>query len=215
MVKVFPPPCNLIHPTLDPDPKYYTLETGTEICRIFNPQRHNTKALTFRNFGPNSRFHHHRDYNCQPKNDLERSIYYCALDLSCCLVEFFGDRKVIGITTELIALPIVISPITLLDLRDCGAMRAGAVGAISAMVERNLSQQWSRYFYEQTDIYSSIDGLLYYNAHNYEEAIALYQRAKDKLKCPQENIIDLKDPDLKDYIQMVADDNNMVFDQIS
>ncbi len=94
-------------------------------------------------------------------------------------------------------------------------MRAGSVAALSMIVERKLSQEWSRYFYEQTDIYSSIDGLLYSNAHNGEDAIALYERAENKLECPEENIIDLKDPNLKDSLEDIAIKNNMTFDKIT
>ena len=74
--------------------------------------------------------------------------------------------------------------ITLLDLRGAGAMKAGSVAALSTTDKRQLSQEWSRYFYEQENIYSTVDGLIYCNAHNNEEAIALYERSMNGLVCP-------------------------------
>ena len=75
-------------------------------------------------------------------------------------------------------------PITLLDLRGSGAMKAGSVAALAKTADRSLSQEWSRYFYEQEDIYASVDGLIYFNAHNDDMAIALYERAIDGLISP-------------------------------
>ena len=212
MVEVIPPP-----PSRTPDPIFYTLEKGTNIVRIFNPEKYNTQALTFRyRGGSKGRFDHYLPIdNSQPRKDSARGIYYGAFTLSCCLVEIFGDDGIIIIDERKVAWPIVTSSIKLLDLRGSGAMRAGSVAALSMIVERKLSQEWSRYFYEQTDIYSSIDGLLYSNAHNGEDAIALYERAENKLECPQENIRYLKDPSLKDYLEEIAIKNNMTFDEIT
>jgi len=53
-------------------------------------------------------------------------------------------------------------------------MKAGSVAALAKVADRSLSQAWSRYFYEQQKIYSEVDGIIYYNAHNDEEAIVLY-----------------------------------------
>ena len=218
MVTVSRPP-SILYPIPKPWPIFQILQKRSHIIRIFNPEKYNTQALTFRDFGPlelTGRFDHHRpDGNSQPRKDSERSIYYGALALSSCLVEVFGDTRVIEIDKRRVAYPIVTSPIKLLDLRGSGAMRAGSVAALSMIVDRKLSQEWSRYFYEQTDIYSSIDGLLYSNAHNGEDAIALYERAENKLECPEENIIDLKDPNLKDSLEDIAIKNNMTFDKIT
>jgi hypothetical protein len=62
-------------------------------------------------------------------------------------------------------------------------MRAGSVAALAKVADRSLSQAWSRYFYEQTSLYGQIDGISFHNAHNEEEAIALYERAQSTLVC--------------------------------
>ena len=213
MVVVHRPPSGIVHPILDPDPEFYILEEEKEIFRIFTPGRYNRKALTFRDFGPLHHFDHHRPgHNSQPKIDSQRGIYYAALTLRTCLVETFGDTGAIAIDKQQIARPIVTSPIKLIDLRGFRAMKAGSVAAVSTIGEGNLTQEWSRYFYKRTNIYSSIDGLIYSSAHNGEEAIALYERAKNKLECPKDNIIDLNNRKLLSHIQKVARDHNMIID---
>jgi len=213
VVVVHRPPSGIVHPTLDPDPQFYILEEEKEIFRIFTPGRYNTKALTFRDFGPLHRFDHHRPaHNSQPKIDSQRGIYYAALTLRTCLIEIFGDTGAIAIDKQKVARPIVTSPIKLLDLRGFRAIKAGSVAAVSMIRERNLTQEWSRYFYKRTNIYSLIDGLIYSSAHNGEEAIALYERAKNKLECPENNIIDLNNRKLRSHIQKVARDHNMIVD---
>ena len=209
MVVVSSPPGRIPHPTFEPNPIFYHLEPKERLVRIFNPNSHNTQALTFRDFGPILRFdHHRRDYNYQPKKDPERGIYYAAFTLSSCLVEVFGDSEFIQLN-RLVAIPIVTGTIKLLDLRGSGAMRAGSVAALSMIIERNLSQEWSCYFYNETDIYSPIDGLIYSNAHNGEDAIALYERAEDKLECPKENIKSLEDPQVLALVREIARDHHM------
>lgn len=164
----FPPPKR------PPNPLYSTLEAGTSLRRIFNPTRHGTQALTFRHYGSINRFDHHRVCDQgERRNDPERGIYYAAFTLSGCLVEIFGDSGVIEIKDQQVALVEVTRPLTLLDLRGSGAMRSGSVSALAKVADRLLSQAWSRYFYEQQEIYGRIDGIRYYNAHNDEDAIAL------------------------------------------
>jgi hypothetical protein len=90
-------------------------------------------------------------------------------------------------------------------------MKAGSVAALAKTAERRLSQEWSRYFYEQEVLYSTVDGLIYFNAHNDEEAIVLYERAMDGLVCPSERIIKLTHPQLRPAIQTAAIDNNLIF----
>jgi hypothetical protein len=40
-------------------------------------------------------------------------------------------------------------------------MKAGSVAALAKTADRELSQAWSRYFYEQEEIYGKIDGIIY------------------------------------------------------
>jgi hypothetical protein len=90
-------------------------------------------------------------------------------------------------------------------------MKAGSVAALSKIADRQLSQEWSRYFYENETIYSRIDGIIYSNAHNDEEAIALYERSKDGLACPSDRIMRLDSLSLRPAIQDTALQNNLIF----
>jgi hypothetical protein len=68
-------------------------------------------------------------------------------------------------------------------------MMAGTNSAIAKVPDRMLSQEWSRYFYTTPKTYAEVDGLIYLNAHNDEEAIALYERAGDALRCPPDRVM--------------------------
>jgi hypothetical protein len=56
--------------------------------------------------------------------------------------------------------------------------------------------------------------LIYLNAHNDEEAVALYEWASDALQCPPERVMRLDDEALRAAVLEAADDNNLVVDDI-
>jgi RES domain len=199
-------------PAKTPSPLYRILTSGSFVLRIFDPTQYGTRATTFRSYGPINRFDHQRlssTGNCA--EDPERGISYAGLTLSCCLVECFGDTGVIEIKGQQIGRIQLARDLTLLDLRANGAMRAGSVAALAKVANRHLSQTWSRYFYEQTDLYGQIDGISFLNAHNDEEAIALYERAQSALICPDDRILPLAHPSLRPAIQQAALDNHLDF----
>jgi RES domain len=199
-------------PAKTPSPLYRTLASGSFVLRIFDPTQYGTRATTFRSYGPINRFDHQRlspSGNCA--EDPDRGISYAGLTLSCCLVECFGDTGVIEIKGQQIGRIQLTRDLTLLDLRANGAMRAGSVAALAKVADRHLSQAWSRYFYEQTDLYGQIDGISFLNAHNDEEAIALYERAQSALICPDDRILPLAHPSLRPAIQQAALDNHLDF----
>lgn len=207
MVLIAPPP-----PARSPNPIHYHIPQGSFLLRIFNPSRHYTQALTFRHYGPINRFDHQTLNDAgQPDTDDQRGIYYAGFTLSCCLVEYFGDSGVIDIQSEQVARVQLIRDLTLLDLRGSGSLRAGSVTALAKVADRALSQAWSRYFYENPGMYGNIDGICYFNAHNDEEAIALYERAHTALLCPDSQILDLNHPSLRPAIQRAAFDNHLDF----
>ena len=90
-------------------------------------------------------------------------------------------------------------------------MRAGSVAALAKVADRHLSQAWSRYFYEQTDLYGQIDGISFLNAHNDEEAFALYERAQSALICTDDRILPLAHLSLRPAIEQAALDNHLDF----
>ncbi|MGI0482094.1 RES family NAD+ phosphorylase [Geminocystis sp. CENA526] len=200
-----PPPKN------KPNPLFYHLPANSELVRIFDPTtKYKTQALTFRYFGALHRFDHQRS-DKKPQLDAQRGIYYTAFTLSSCIVEYFGDSGVIDIQQQWVSIVQSTRPLLLLDIRGSGAMRAGSVSALAKTADRELSQKWSRYFYENEEIYRKIDGIIYFNAHNDEEAIALYERAENDLSCNQEQIIRLDNIRLRSHIQRIALDNNLIF----
>lgn len=215
MVVIASPP-----PLKPPSPLFRSLVAGSFMLRIFDPTRHGTTALSFRYFGPLGRFDHQQLSPTGSSSEdpvgvslsLEnRGISYAGLTLSCCLVECFGDVGVIEIKGQQIARLELTRDLTLLDLRGSGAMRAGAVSALAKIADRNLSQAWSRYFYERTTDYGQLDGISYLNAHNDEEAIAIYERAQSALVCPDSQILPLNHPSLRPAILEAALTNHLDF----
>jgi RES domain len=198
-------------PAKTPSPLYRTLASGSFLLRIFDPTQYGSQATTFRYYGPINRFDHQRLVSGTRAEDPERGISYAGLTLSCCLVECFGDTGVIEIKGQQIGRIQLTRDLTLLDLRANGAMRAGSVAALAKVADRHLSQDWSRYFYEQTDLYGQIDGISFLNAHNDEEAIALYERAQSALICPDDQILPLSHPSIRPAIQQAALNNHLDF----
>ncbi len=204
MVAIAQPP-----PEFPVAPVFSELPAGSEIYRIYDPTtRHRIQALTFRYFGPISRFDHQRWPLDRPDIDPDRGIYYAAPTFSCCVVELFGSTqgRLIEIHQQELALATLARPLILLDLQGKGAMKAGLPVAAVVTADRDKSQAWSRYFYEA---YPDIDGIIYGSAHNSEPTIALYERAKDSLVCQES--IPLTDPTLRAGIVEIALENGLRF----
>jgi hypothetical protein len=207
-----PPPARRVAPLI------HALPSGATLVRIFDPTRWHATALTFRANGPRKRFDHQRGASPlrEPCDDPERAVYYAAWSenlseaLSSCMVEIFGDTGIVELADLRVALPVLLRPVRLLDLRGRGAMRAGTVAAV-AKCEHALSQPWSRHFYEQTSDDGALDGLLYRNAHNDEPAVLLYERAQDALRCPTAAVVRLDHPALRMQLLDVMRQNNLTF----
>lgn len=194
-----PPPVGGISPT------HVTLKSREVLIRIFDPTRYGATATGFRNYGPISRFDHHGSY--KNKIDPNRSVIYAGRTLSCCLVEIFGDGGIIAIEQQQVAFLTLASNnnVRLLDLRGSGAMAAGTVAAISSVTQRDISQAWGKYFYEHPELYGEIEGLIFSGAHNGEDAIMLYERAKPKIKSARVEILNFNHPDLVAPILEIAE----------
>ncbi|MFM2315572.1 MAG: hypothetical protein RLZZ04_4850 [Cyanobacteriota bacterium] len=206
----FPPPLRSVAP------KFVTLNRNDELLRIFDPTKYDAiceavsfrTATSFRDYGPVSRFDHHQEY--PNKIDLDRSVIYAAPTLSCCLVEIFGDGGIIKIEQQQLALITLNDTFKLLDLKGAAAMAAGTVAALSSITERNISQAWGRYFYENSQLYGEIDGLIFAGAHNGEDAVCLYERAESKLASTKVEILNLNHPDLRDTILSIAKNHSLI-----
>ena len=189
-------------------PQFVTLNEGDNLVRIFDPTRYNQTATSFRNYGPLSRFDHQREV--PNKIDSERSVIYAAPTFSCCLVEVFGDGGVVTLGKQQVAFITLTKTIKLLDLRGSAAMAAGTVAAISAITQRDISQAWGKYFYENPQLYQEIEGLLFSGAHNAEDAIMLYERAEAKLTSAKVEVLNLDCPDLIQVIYEIAEAHNLI-----
>ena len=112
----FPPPLRSVAP------KFITLNRNDELIRIFNPTSYGATATSYRNYGPISRFDHHRE--SKNRIDPERSVIYAGFTLSCCLVEVFGDGGIVKIEQQQLAFITLKNALKLLDLRGSAAMQS-------------------------------------------------------------------------------------------
>lgn len=202
MVEIALPPPNVL-----PAPNFFVPPKGTKFLRLFNPASYGAHALTFRHFGPLKRFDHQRLVDSKPQEDPDRGIVYAGETLSGCIVEIFGDSRVIQVDTWEVAQIETSRELSLLDLRADGAMKAGTVAAVCKDSNHGYSQEWSKYFYEQSFVYTKIDGLIYGNAHNDEFAYALYERCQSALTCIGQ--APLKADSLRVEIQCTAAEFNL------
>lgn len=205
MVEIAPPPPKI----LPIKPVLYSIDKDTYLVRIFNPTRHNTNSLSFRYYGPLERFDHQRYSRDAPSTDEKRGIYYAGFTLSCCLVEVFGDKRTIEVGNYCVALVELKRPLSLLDLCGTPAMANGTVVALSSVSERDISQSWSRYFYDNYNTYTKVDGIIYHNAHNSERSLALYERATDVLSCSPSDVMLLNHKALRTEIRKVAQEHGL------
>jgi hypothetical protein len=197
MVRIDPPP-----PQRSVQPVFHTLPAGTRLLRIYDPGEWNNTALTFRRTGGlKLRFDPHLS-----SEDESRGIHYSALTLECCVVEVFGDDGMICTGSRRLASLLLERNLRLLDLRGEGAWRAGATAAICSSPFHRDIQPWARYFYESD---ACLDGLLYPNAHNAADAVALFERAEYALIA--EHDLPLADPRMRPRLLAAAEALNLTF----
>ena len=122
----------------------------------------------------------------------------------------FGDDEVIKIQKQQIAYITLKQSLKLLDLRESGAWNAGSVSAIAVDGRRKLTQAWSRYFYDNPDLYGNIEGLIFNNAHDGQMAIALYERAASKLLSADVSVLNLNEPTIRETVLAIATKLNLL-----
>jgi len=181
-------------------PIFHALLAGERLLRIYTPGEWNTTALTFRRRGgARLRFDHHSDSGQNP-DDQSRGIHYSSPTLEGCLVEVFGDDGLIATKDRKLGSLLVRRSLHLLDLRGDGAWKAGATQAICSCSSRSASQQWARYYHST---YPELDGLIYGNAHNGANAVALFERADGALTL--EHDLALADPRIRSRLLAAAE----------
>jgi hypothetical protein len=176
MVKVPTP----IMSNVKPKPSYYTFPKEEELLRIYSIEY----GPKFRYVKKNSRFDHQYD------GQKDRGTLYAGKTLDACIVECDGEKGVIETEGRGVAEIARSRDLLLLELRGKAAMRLGCFTAISGISNRALTQRWSRFFYEDTEIFKEIDGLIYANAHNGEDAILLYERCENVLSYTTTSLSD-------------------------
>ena len=202
------PPSNL-------NPILINLKPGTELRRIYKDKDNRTER-TFNYKGPYGRFDHHRYSLEAPQIDSDRGVSYWGWgkNLSCCLVEVFGDDKVIAFEDRLIrraALMELNQSVLLLDLRGNGSMRIGSSAKLAKDGARETTQAWSCHFYDNPQVFGEVDGLLYANSHNDENSICFYERVIPKLDNAIVLSIALNDPAIQTEIQQCCADTGMIY----
>ena len=196
-----PPTANLLI-----DPVYEVIPAGAELLRIYDP-----RFPGFKYWGPNARFDHHLRPAARPGIDSERATLYVARTLSCCVVETFGDTRIIEPGDLIVARLRVARDVTLLDLRKNGAMRAGTEVALAHAADHRLSQRWSRFFYTDPR-FAVMEGIAYSSAHNEEDCIVLYERAELAIEWKVLPHTRLAHPSLENDLVQIALDNGLLMD---
>ena len=139
MVQILPPP-----PALKPEPIFHRISTTSPILRLYDPTKYGADARFFTEFGPISRFDHH---TLPQGSSASRAILYAGSSVRGCLVEVFGDTRVVDVGFWMLAKMTSKRELQLLDLRGGNAMKAGTVASVCKDSNRAYSQEWSRYFY--------------------------------------------------------------------
>ena len=126
----------------------------------------------------------------------------------------FGDQRFIAQSdraSRRVGLLTLSEPLLLLDLGGSGAMRVGTTTKIAKNSARKDTQAWSRYFYDNSQTFKKVDGLIYANSHNDEMAICLYERASVKLAQADSFSLSLDSVALQPIIQQICLDNGMQY----
>jgi hypothetical protein len=141
--------------------------------------------------------------------DEPRGIWYGGVTLGGAIVEAFQSGVIEPGTARLVRARTT-RELDLLDLRGRAAMRAGTVNAIGS-ADHNLSQAWSRHFYEDpAEVYGSIDGLHWASAVNGDRVVALYERASDALEVPAGHDSPLDDPAVLAIVRRIARQHSLL-----
>lgn len=184
--------------------RFETVAAGTLLRRIFWPEPWKVTATSYRHNGPRARFDHHRRPGPFPETaeDSDRGIFYCAPELDCCVFECFGDDYVIEPSGARLAVLNTREDLVLLDIRGAAAIDAGALAAINDDGDREVTQDWARWWYEHDDL-QHVDGLLYAGAHNSSDAMAIFERADGRF----ESVYDkpLTTPEVLAELLVIAD----------
>jgi hypothetical protein len=178
LVQIKRPP--LAENIIDINPIFYNLNPEDIAFRIYTKK---FQPLKFRESGPLARFDHHNGIS-------NRGVYYAVPlvssqydALATCIVDIYMNINSIERLTNFNICSVKTNhTLKLLDLRGSGSMSAGISSAISFVNDPEITQEWSRFFYEREELYTRIDGLIYSSIYNQEPIVVFYDRAFDSLE---------------------------------
>lgn len=196
-------------------PQFANLAPGTLLTRIYTREPHNSRADSFRHYGPKYRFDHHQFPPGAPANDPQRGILYASESTPCCFLEVFYETGVVtpvsgeGGLYRLATLQ-VRQPLLLLKLDgDSAAIDAGTTANIFTE-PHNETQPWAQLFYDDTKTYRAVDGISYHSSHGNQVAVALFERAKGKLDVVDDPLF--TDPSTRNIIIQLAERYHFIVD---
>lgn len=128
-------------------------------------------------------------------------MLYAGRSLVCCVAEVFGDHGLVQCAGFRFARLACTRELRLLDLRGAAATAAGTIPAVGAVGERTVTQAWSRWWHEHTEL-TEVDGLLSTSAQCGEDAVALWERAEAAVRVVHDLALDA--PELFDELTVAA-----------
>jgi RES domain len=188
----------------DVDPTFDRIAPGSVIYRLYSPEPYKTRPATFRRYGPIARFDHHRaGAGGARRRDRNRGIVYASRHFVCSMGEKFGDPGEVKLAGNRVARLAVDEELCLVDLCETAATGVGTTQAIGADGRRKVTQAWGRWLYDHPQL-ADADGLRYTSFHTGLPAIALWERARGKVRCPRGNSWDLASSVLRTDVQVAA-----------
>jgi hypothetical protein len=183
-----------------------SLAAGTRLLRIYDPTRHGAGELSFRANGPRMRFDHHRGSEGGPADDPERAVWYGGLDLETCVLEVFGPLARIELTPRRLALPIAERALELLDL---SGEHDPAIGDIAWTPERQRTWAFAREVHGNAGRFAAVDGIIWPSGWTGRPCVALFERAREALRCPPRCSVALTHPRVADGLLRIAGERRL------
>lgn len=160
----------------DPDAKSW------QWCRVYHVSSDVPNGITFRRYGPLSRFDHHHAADPPGVDPENRRILYVGEDLATSACEVFGEAGVASVCPKYrVSIVAPTTKLALFDLAQKGA--ALAIGALPALGDgnekRSLTQEWARAVYEDQPAGPNIVGIHYRSGYNGGSSLALWDCDRD------------------------------------
>lgn len=151
-------------------------------CRVYHHSHHTPDGVTFRRYGPLSRFDHHHPATPPAVDASGRRVLYVGSDLATSACEVFGEAGIAAVCPRYrVSIVEPARSLTMFNLARSGAaMAIGALPALSTGSERRaLTQQWARAIFEDRPAGPAVDGVRYRSAYNDGIALALWDCDRD------------------------------------